>query len=216
MPVLLEHLWYANVRTDLQTVYIALFANVANAAAIRNRIVAAASLRGEEGERERNEINFAFLDARPITSRLHISTAIYQALVAADQGSLRTKTVHSEILWTLNPSNNISESIKRFGISSTSTSLLVVHVCSPVNAGGPAPAEVAQRLRFIIRGDMVDLDAGLERVTDWDLVKKYYKLQTDPVISALSAKPDRSNREKERELVNELVVSAVAMKCVMS
>lgn len=44
-----------------------------------------------------------------ITSVLHLQTAIYHAILAATQDSLRTKTVHSEILWTLNPSNNVSD-----------------------------------------------------------------------------------------------------------
>jgi Kinase binding protein CGI-121 len=43
-----------------------------------------------------------------VTSVLHIQTAITQALLAAAQNTLRTKTVHSEVIWALNPSNNVS------------------------------------------------------------------------------------------------------------
>ena len=46
-----------------------------------------------------------------VTSILHLQTAIYYALLAQGQGCLRTKTVHSEILWALNPSNNVRASI---------------------------------------------------------------------------------------------------------
>ena len=42
-----------------------------------------------------------------VTSILHLQTAVYYALLAQRQGCLRTKTVHSEILWALNPSNNV-------------------------------------------------------------------------------------------------------------
>jgi EKC/KEOPS complex subunit CGI121/TPRKB len=42
-----------------------------------------------------------------ITSMEHLRTAVYQAVLAAAQGGLRTKTVHSEIIWALNPSNNV-------------------------------------------------------------------------------------------------------------
>src|SRR5437879_3609846 len=42
-----------------------------------------------------------------ITSPLHLQTAIYQALLSESQGSLRTKTIHSEIIWALNPTNNV-------------------------------------------------------------------------------------------------------------
>lgn len=47
-----------------------------------------------------------------VTSVLHIQTAIAQALLAAAQNTLRTKTVHSEVIWALNPSNNVSQLTK--------------------------------------------------------------------------------------------------------
>jgi hypothetical protein len=42
-----------------------------------------------------------------ITSLDHLETAIVYALLAVGEGALRTKTVHSEILWALNPSSNV-------------------------------------------------------------------------------------------------------------
>jgi EKC/KEOPS complex subunit CGI121/TPRKB len=111
------------------TVHVALFVNVTNAAKLRARIIRASTLQGEGGEEEREAVNFAFVDARlvchkpcmttlwtvrlrvvcsQVTSVLHIQTAITQALLAAAQNILRTKTVHSEVIWALNPSNNVS------------------------------------------------------------------------------------------------------------
>ena len=38
----------------------------------------------------------------------HLETAIYQAILADEsQEGLRTKTVHSEILYNLNPTHNV-------------------------------------------------------------------------------------------------------------
>ena len=48
---------------DLQ-VHIALFRNVLNSSDLRKRIIAAATLTGEEGDAERERVNFAFVDAR--------------------------------------------------------------------------------------------------------------------------------------------------------
>ena len=112
------------------TVHVALFKHVTNAARLRARIVRASTLEGTEGDVEREAVNFAFVDARlvrrtddftftktgteswccgmQVTSVLHIQTAITQALLAAAQNTLRTKTVHSEVIWALNPSNNVS------------------------------------------------------------------------------------------------------------
>ena len=89
-------------------------------------------------------------------------------------------------------------------------------------------------MRSVVKGNIVDIDAGLAKITDWNLVKsvrdsffcphsltltiflsiQYYKLATDAVISSLSSNPGRASKEKE--VINELVVSAVAMKSVMS
>jgi EKC/KEOPS complex subunit CGI121/TPRKB len=109
-------------------VHVALFVNVTNAAKLRSRIIRASTLQGAQGEAEREAVNFAFVDARlvcyqrrstfidsaikscrsQVTSLLHIQTAITQALLAATQNTLRTKTVHSEVIWALNPNNNVS------------------------------------------------------------------------------------------------------------
>ena len=127
------------------TVHVALFLYVTNAAELRARIIRASTLEGVEGEAEREAVNFAFVDARlvrhgfmyncvdlrlivaatQVTSVLHIQTAITQALLAAVQNNLRTKTVHSEVIWALNPSNNVRASL--------SVSYLVsrIECCSP-------------------------------------------------------------------------------------
>jgi len=45
-------------------VHIALFRDVTNAASLKSRIVAAATAKGEHGDKEREAVNFAFIDAR--------------------------------------------------------------------------------------------------------------------------------------------------------
>ena len=59
--ILMETFIYTHL--DLQ-VHIALFRNVLNSSDLRKRIIAAATLTGEEGDAERERVNFAFVDAR--------------------------------------------------------------------------------------------------------------------------------------------------------
>ena len=42
-----------------------------------------------------------------MTSLLALETAVHHSLLTEEQGALRTKYIHSEILWTLNPTNNV-------------------------------------------------------------------------------------------------------------
>ncbi|KAI0637580.1 CGI-121-domain-containing protein [Trametes polyzona] len=195
---------YDHLPTELSTVHIALYENVSNSAALRSRIVRASTLEGAEGDAEREAVNFAFIDAQLICSLLHLQTAVYQAILAQAQGALRTKTVHSEILWALNPTNNITEAIRRYGVADATTSLFVVRI-SP-----PDLDNVEKRMSSVVEGTLVPLD-HLTRITNWASVKKYYKLNTEPAVKEASKDPAR-----ERLIVDEIVTSSVAMKSVMA
>ena len=117
---------------------------------------------------------------------MHVQTAIYQAILAHVQGTLRTKTVHSEVLWALSPGHNvrlvivtglpgrpylasfqISEAIKRFGVSDTTQVLLVIRVSPPSFTSN----EFNTKAGLVVKGDLVPL-SSLEQYTDWKLVQK--------------------------------------------
>ena len=120
-----------------------------------------------------------------ITSVLHLQTAIYYALLAQSQECLRTKTVHSEILWALNPSNNvrtsiptrfthvlisflqISEAIRRYGVSDATTSLFVVEI-------GTLPSH-HDKIKAIVDGTVSPF-SQLSEITDWGTVKKVCRI----------------------------------------
>ncbi|KAG2130451.1 CGI-121-domain-containing protein [Suillus bovinus] len=185
-------------------VHVALFDDVTNAAAIRSRIVQAARNPGVDGNTEREAVNFAFIDARLISSPLHLQTAIYQALLSEAQGQLRTKTVHSEILWALNPTNNITEAIRRYGVSDESTTLIIVRV------DVSDTPHLQRRMCDIIQGCMVPFQA-LGKITDWSIIKKHYKLDSESALKEL-----QRNLDRERSIIDNIVVSSVAMKNVMA
>ncbi|KAG1856305.1 CGI-121-domain-containing protein [Suillus tomentosus] len=185
-------------------VHVALFDDVTNAAAIRSRIVQAARNLGVDGNTEREAVNFAFIDARLISSPLHLQTAIYQALLSEAQGQLRTKTVHSEILWALNPTNNITEAIRRYGVSDESTTLIVARV------DVSDTPDLQCRMCDVIQGCMVPFQA-LVKMTDWTIIKKHYKLDSESALKEV-----QGNLDRERSIIDNIVVSSVAMKNVMA
>ncbi|KAF8603544.1 CGI-121-domain-containing protein [Ceratobasidium sp. AG-I] len=197
---------------ELSRVHIALFTHVQNAEKLRSRLIAASTAEGEEGQKEREAVNFAFVDAAPIASLAHLQSAIQQATLASTDGSLRTKTVHSEILWALNSSNNITESIKRFGVSPTSTSLFAIRVCGP----DQSIESILGAMKAAIEGEEVPLES-LAEITDWGLVSKYYKVSNDPVVLEETKGGQKGvYSDDAKRVINEIVVSSVAMKTVMS
>ncbi|KAM5540633.1 hypothetical protein V8D89_005664, partial [Ganoderma adspersum] len=146
----------------------------------------------DKADRPSDAVNFTFIDARlvRIMGQTLLQTAIYQSVLAQleAQDSRRTKTVHSEILWALSPTNNarrlilllqyclnsslpllmsLSEAIRRYGVSDniTFTSLFVVRISSP------DPDNVQQLMSSLIFGILSPLN-NLVEITDWGTVKK--------------------------------------------
>ncbi|KAF9076693.1 kinase binding protein CGI-121-domain-containing protein [Rhodocollybia butyracea] len=177
-----------------------LFYPVNNPGKIKQRIIDAAKVEGTEGDHERDTVNFSFIEASLITSRLHLETAINQAIIADSQGSLRTKTAHSEILFALNPTNNITEAIRRYGVSDKSESLLVVQITD----SSASVSDVEIKMKEVVDGTVVPF-GELATITEWDRVKKYHKLD----------KEVRGKGEETRSFIDNIVISSVAMKSVI-
>jgi EKC/KEOPS complex subunit CGI121/TPRKB len=59
--------YFPHLTPDCATTHLALFLNIRNATTLRKRIIGAATTDGEAGEQEREEVKFAFIDARLVS-----------------------------------------------------------------------------------------------------------------------------------------------------
>lgn len=64
---MLETYHYSHFPRDLSVVHVALYTAIKNASLLRARIIKAATTEGVEGDREREAVNFAFIDARLVS-----------------------------------------------------------------------------------------------------------------------------------------------------
>ncbi|SNX87933.1 probable Protein CGI121 [Melanopsichium pennsylvanicum] len=239
----------------LQRIHLAHFSNLdptTQSSAIIKRIISASQLPVSTSEiatasdiassdAERAKLDFAFLDPTRLCSKQHILSAVIQAAVVcarswdedtrvfregeASLGGMKSKTPHSEIIYMLNPGNNVGESLKRFGISSKSTSLLLVKFSSPT----VDPQEILERMLDVVAPDNLTLplsqsDAGMDidtairfgtysnttespqPVTDWRELNKIYKLE----IQSTSL----LHQTQKLSEYQDIICTSVAMKLV--
>ncbi|KAL8850595.1 MAG: hypothetical protein Q9221_004465 [Calogaya cf. arnoldii] len=144
-------------------VHIALYANVKNAAFLQQQL-----LQGNTA------FEYAFIDASVILSSTHLLAAIFRAANDKVNDRLKSKNVHSEMVFCLSMNNNIAESFRRFGVSPATSSLYAVKLSTTPSV---TAATVQQHLSDSIEGDPVPFnDAEIARFTDIGKVRKTYKL----------------------------------------
>ncbi|KAJ3028596.1 UNVERIFIED_CONTAM: hypothetical protein HDU68_001323 [Siphonaria sp. JEL0065] len=142
-----------------QSVQLMLFENVLNTKEVKSKVIA-----GDLSIPQCVMINPAL-----VADAFQLQTACSRAYINQAQNSMKTKTIFSEILFSLSPSMNIAESMRQFGISDTSSSLFVLF---------PRGTEVEDvrtvaKIQDAIKGESVPVHYNL---TDLSVLKKVYKL----------------------------------------
>ncbi|TPX72977.1 hypothetical protein SpCBS45565_g00080 [Spizellomyces sp. 'palustris'] len=167
--------------TPLPDIHVTLFRNIRNAIDVRNLVI--------KGDPRVPEC--VLINAATIVDVFQIQMACTKALLHQQQGIMRTRSLYSEILFNLSPTNNISDAIRQFGISDTTTAVAVVMVGMQA-----PPEEVRLRLLTLIEGEPIPL-SQLQEFTDLPLINRIYKT---------------GNAAADRGQTLALVVGAMALK----
>ncbi|CAL8582880.1 hypothetical protein XPA_008521 [Xanthoria parietina] len=194
----LEHL------PDDFAVHIALYENVKNAAFLQQQL-----LQGNTA------FEYAFIDASVIVSSTHLLAAIFRAANDKVNDRLKSKNVHSEMVFCLSMNNNIAESFRRFGVSPATTSLYAIKLSTTPSV---TATTVQQHLSDSIEGQSVLFsDVEIAKFTDIGKVRKAYKLSdTRKKTGGGSGKglenPYSCSGEAERSGLEGMVLGLMALR----
>lgn len=158
--------------------YVALYRDVKNAAFLREQLLAG-----------NTEFEYAFVDASMILTTSHILAAAFRAMNDYLHERLKSRNVHSEIVFALSPSNNIGEAFRKFGVADTTSDLLVMKVSTSPSITFES---VSEHLTASIQGTPVDFsDETLASMSDLSKITKAYKISGSGPAGGKSAKKSK-------------------------
>ncbi|KAK4943381.1 hypothetical protein LTR10_017055 [Elasticomyces elasticus] len=143
--------------------FVALYTDVENASFLKDQLLAGNA-----------DFEYAFIDASMVLSTTHVLAATFRAMNDYLNDRLKSRNVHSEIVFCLSPNNNIGEAFRRFGVSETTKNLLVLKVATTPEI---TLDSVTQHLSSHIQGKECAFDdASFTKIADVDRLRKVYKL----------------------------------------
>ncbi|XP_029969348.1 EKC/KEOPS complex subunit TPRKB [Salarias fasciatus] len=133
-----------------------LFKEVKNAAVLRKSAV--------EGK-----INGALINPTMLVSPFQVLVAANKAVHLQTIEKMKTRSLYSEIIFNLSPTNNISEAFKRFGISDGDDSVMVVVVHDKDES------QLLSDITSKVEGRQVPVE-DVSSLSDAAKIKKLYKV----------------------------------------
>lgn len=132
------------------------------------------------------EYDFCFLSTTYLVSLEQLHCALHKAVQNLVQGTMKAKSVNTEIIFDLSPVNNINDALKRFGIDETRTDLIVVKLSSDTGSFEQLDNELAGLLNA--KSTELTDDILMQRA-DLKKFKKLFKLldASDYTQGAISA-----------------------------
>ena len=142
-----------------QTCSVSLFRNVQNPLEIRDKLM-------------KNELDATVINATLIPDVLQVFVAANKAAQSHLKGKkfCKTRRVHTELLYNLSPTKNVTESLKIFGIREDIHDLIIVTFEDESD-------EKLQTVKNVIQGEIKDL-AELQELTNWNEVAKLHGLES--------------------------------------
>ncbi|KAK9988371.1 hypothetical protein SO802_028610 [Lithocarpus litseifolius] len=124
------------------------------------------------------EPEVAFLNASLIPDVFPVLAAAHKTLVSKSRESLTTRTLHSELVYNYSGSKHITESLKRCGISESTTYILAARF--------NVTLDEVKAVEKLIHGKEIDLEELKDRANQAQIQKQYKITAPELGISSLA------------------------------
>lgn len=124
------------------------------------------------------DYDYGFINTNNVVSLEQIYSAYYKIMLDESNGSMKSRTLHTEFIYALSPFKNIMDCLNKFGISKTSNSLLILKITKEEEYSQDYLNSQLNNIKSIVVGDFVELnDANLQKSVDVKTLEKNYKLK---------------------------------------
>jgi EKC/KEOPS complex subunit CGI121/TPRKB len=124
------------------------------------------------------EYDYAFINAKNIVSLEQIYSAFYKAMLDNHHGTMKSRTLHTEVIYALSPFKNIMDCLNKFGVSKSSDSLLIMKIVPNKEVSQKFVDTHLKNIGSIVQGKIVALsDSNLQESADVKVIEKNYKLK---------------------------------------
>lgn len=148
------------------------------------------------------EYDYGFINAKNVISLEQIYSAYYKVMVDEKSGGMRTRTLHTEMIYDLSPFKNIMDCLNKYGVSKDSNVLLILKIVKSEELTKNFINQTLENLQKVINGNFVHFsDAELQKHADLKLIEKHNQLQ-------IRGTPLENNREK----LSRLLVTSTQLK----
>lgn len=124
------------------------------------------------------DYDYGFINAKNVVSLEQLYSGFYKTVMSQHDGNMKSRTLHTELLYSLSPFKNIMDCLNKFGISKDSNSILIVKIVESETLNNDFIKTQQEHLKSIIDGEFLDItDDSLQEITDIKALEKNYKLK---------------------------------------
>lgn len=173
-------------------VYAAYYSELENAGYLRDQLLAG-----------NTDFEYAFIDASMVVSSRQVLAATFRAMNDYLNDRLKSRNIHSEIVFALSPNNNIGEAFRRFGIGEATNDLIVLKVATTPDVNLES---VQSHLTASIKGHEHPFDEiDQSNVADIARIRKVYKTNATTSSKKVANGETGHDRDEHTDLEVQII-----------